>query len=245
MSKIKIGISSCLLGKPVRYDGKNKQDRLLTDVFSQLVKWIPVCPEAEYGLPVPREEMRLYGNPDSPRLITINTKADHTKGMQKWGGKKIRDLKNENLCGFIFKSRSPSCGIRGIKVYPLSGKRTQKGAGLFAGVFTRAFPIIPAEDDVRLHDPYIRNNFIERFTVFKKWQDYMKKDNSVKSLISFHTDHKLLIQSHSPAHYRSLGKIMEKAVQCKQKELFSEYIKLFMEGLKPSVKVNKNTSGQQ
>ncbi len=234
MSRIKIGISSCLLGKPVRYDGENKQDRLLTDAFSRLVQWIPVCPEAEYGLPVPREEMRLYGNPDSPRLITINTKADHTKGMQKWGGKKITALKNENLCGFIFKSRSPSCGIREIKIYPLSGKRAKKGAGLFAAAFTRAFPIIPAEDDVRLHDPDIRNNFIERISVFKSWQDYMKKDNSVKGLTSFHADHKLLIQSHSPAHYSSLGGIVEKACKHRQKELFSEYIKLLMECLKLS-----------
>ncbi len=124
-------------------------------------------------------------------------------------------------------------------------KGAKKGAGLFAGAFTRAFPIIPAEDEVRLHDPDIRNNFIERFTVFKEWQDYMKKDNSAKGLISFHADNKLLIQAHSPAHYSSLGEIAEKAGQHRQKDLFSEYIKLLMECLKLSAEVNKTSANRQ
>jgi uncharacterized protein YbbK (DUF523 family) len=159
---IKIGISSCLLGRPVRYDGENKQDHFLINTFGRYVKWVPVCPEVEYGMPVPREEMRLYGNSDYPQLITVNTKVDHTKGLHKWIDKKIKELENENLCGFIFKSRSPSCGPGEVNVYYESGKRVINGVGLFADAFIRHFPCVPFESEVRLHDPIITETFIKK-----------------------------------------------------------------------------------
>ena len=110
MEKIRIGISSCLLGEKVRYDGGHRWDHYITDTLGRYFDWLPVCPEVEYGLPVPREAMRLTGDPDSPRLVTIFTGIDHTHGMIEWSESKLRELGNSNLCGFIFKSRSPSSG---------------------------------------------------------------------------------------------------------------------------------------
>ncbi|MCX5815012.1 MAG: DUF523 and DUF1722 domain-containing protein [Proteobacteria bacterium] len=220
MEKIRIGISRCLLGDKVRYDGGHKHDRYITDTLSQYFEWVPVCPEVEYGLPIPREAMRLVGNPDSPRLLTIRTGVDHTEGMQKWAGERIAGLEKEGLCGFIFKSRSPSSGMQGVKVYnennppspPFSkggmggfGTPSQKGVGIFAGAFMKRFPLLPAEDDGRLNDPKLRENFIERVFVFQRWQAFIKKGGFSKDLVNFHTEHKLLMLAHSPKHATILG----------------------------------------
>ena len=128
MEKIKLGISSCLLGEKVRYDGGHKRDHFLSDTLGAYVDWVPVCPEVESGLPVPREAMRLEGDPEAPRLVTIRSGVDHTSRMRQWANKKIEVLASENLCGFVFKSRSPSSGMRGVKIYspegmPVAGPR--------------------------------------------------------------------------------------------------------------------------
>ncbi|MGB9715718.1 MAG: YbgA family protein [Thermodesulfovibrionales bacterium] len=240
--KIKIGISSCLLGEKVRYDGGHKLDRYITETLGQYFDWVPVCPEVEYGLPVPREAMHLVGNPVKPRLVTIHTGIDHTSGMLKWAEEKIKELKRDDLCGFIFKSKSPSSGIRDVKVYTPSGVQNKKGVGIFGGAFIRHFPFIPVIDDGRLHDPVLRENFIERVFVFKRWKDFLKKGGLKRDLIEFHTDHKLLILSHSPRHLQSLGRLIGNLKKYKVKELFSEYIKLLMEGLSLIATVKKNTN---
>jgi uncharacterized protein YbgA (DUF1722 family)/uncharacterized protein YbbK (DUF523 family) len=206
MEKIKIGISRCLLGDKVRYDGGHKHDRYITDTLGQYFEWVPVCPEVEYGLPIPREAMRLVGNPDSPRLLTIRTGVDHTDGMQKWAGERIARLEKEGLCGFIFKSRSPSSGMQGVKVYTESGMPSQKGVGIFAGAFMKHFSLLPAEDDGRLNDPKLRENFIERVFVFQRWQEFIKKGGFSKDLVNFHTEHKLLMLAHIPKHVTILGR---------------------------------------
>jgi len=242
MEKIKIGISSCLLGEKVRYDGGNKWDRYVTDTLGQYFEWIPVCPEVEYGLPVPREAMRLIGNPDSPHLITVRTGVDHTKGMLNYANKKVKELEREELCGFIFKSRSPSSGISGVKVYTPSGMPSHRGVGIFGGAFTRYFPLIPVIDDGRLHDPGLRENFIERAFVYKRWQEFMKKGSALKELILFHTEHKLLILSHSPKHFSVLGRLVANAKNYKPEEFYSEYIKTLMEGLSLIATIKKNTN---
>jgi uncharacterized protein YbbK (DUF523 family) len=171
MEKIKIGISSCLLGKNVRYDGGHKLDRYITDTLGKYFEWLSVCPEVEYGLSVPRESMRLVGDPEAPRLITGKTGIDHTEGMLKWTENKLREIEKEELCGFIFKSRSPSSGIAGVTVYTSAGMPSRKGSGIFAGAFMRHFPLIPVIDEGRLHDPALRENFIERIFIFKKWKE--------------------------------------------------------------------------
>ncbi|MEW6570210.1 MAG: DUF523 domain-containing protein [Nitrospirota bacterium] len=166
MDKIKIGISSCLLGEKVRYDGGHKLDRYITETLGKYFDWISVCPEVGYGLPVPRESMRLAGEPDSPRLVTVNTKVDHTEGMMEWTKKKLRKLEKEELCGFIFKSKSPSCGIGCVTVYMPSGMPGRQGLGVFAGNFIQRFPFIPVIDEGDLQDPELRGNFLRNIFVY-------------------------------------------------------------------------------
>ena len=166
--KIKIGISSCLLGQKVRYDGGHKLDHYLTERLGRFVEWIPVCPEVESGLSVPREAMRLVGCHESPRLVTVLTGKDFTAEMQAWAENKLEELEKAGLCGFVFKSGSPSSGMRGIKVYSPSGKILGSASGIFAAAFMKRFPLLPVEEDERLKDPAHCEKFIERVFVFKK-----------------------------------------------------------------------------
>ena len=240
--KIKIGISRCLLGENVRYDGGHKLDHYLAYTLGRFVEWVPVCPEVEYGLPVPREAMRLTGDPEAPRLLTIRTGKDHTEGMLRWSRSRLKELETEGLSGFIFKSRSPSSGIRGVKVYTDKGMPSKSGAGIFGGAFLKHFPLVPAEDDGRLQDPALRENFIERVFVFDRWQTLMKDRAPLKGLVGFHTGHKLLLMAHSPRHYTELGRLVAVAKKIKPKELFGQYIEGLMEGLALLPTVKKNTN---
>jgi len=242
MEKIKIGISSCLLGEKVRYDGGHQHDRYLTDTLGTYFEWAPVCPEVEYGLPVPREAMRLVGDPDAPRLLTIRTGLDHTNGMLRWAEKKMKKLEKYNLCGFIFKSRSPSSGIGGVKIYTKNGMPSNKGRGIFGNAFMKRFPLIPAIDNERLHDPQLRENFIESVFVYKRWQESLKKGGAVRDLITFHTRHKLLILAHSQKHFRELGRMVARINQQRPEEFRLQYITLMMEGLRLLATPKKNTN---
>jgi uncharacterized protein YbgA (DUF1722 family)/uncharacterized protein YbbK (DUF523 family) len=242
MKKVKIGISTCLLGEKVRYDGGHKHDRYITDTLGQYFEWVPVCPEVEYGLPVPREAMHLIGNPVSPRLVTVRTGIDHTEGMYKWAENKLRQLEKEALCGFIFKSKSPSSGIGGVKVYTPSGIPSSSGTGIFGGAFMHYFPLIPVIDDGRLHNPNSRENFVDQVFVYNRWKEFLKKDGKIRDLIAFHTDLKLLVLSHSPKHYNALGKIVAQAKKYGTDVLYSEYIKILMEGLRLLSTIKKNTN---
>jgi len=240
MEKITIGISTCLLGEKVRYDGGHKHDRYITGTLGQYFEWAPVCPEVGCGLPVPREAMRLVGSPEDPRLITIRTGIDHTERMKEWAQKKLDDLAREELSGFIFKSRSPSSGMQGVKVYSESGMPSRRGAGIFARAFMERFPLLPAEDDGRLNDPKLRENFIERVFVFKRWQELLKKGGAPRDLVNFHTDHKLLLMAHSPQHASILGKIV--ATPGKSDSKLEAYIRTMMEGLRLIATSRKNTN---
>jgi len=242
MEKIKIGISSCLLGEKVRYDGGHKLDQYITETLGRYFAWVPVCPEVEYGLPVPREGMRLVGDPASPRLLTIRTGVDHTEGMLKWSEKKLKVLEREELCGFIFKSRSPSSGIAGVRVYTPSGMPSHKGVGIFGGAFMRTFPLIPVIDEGRLHNPALRENFIERVFVYKRWKEFIERGAHLRDLITFHTEHKLLILSHSPKHFSDLGRLVARAREYNSDALLSEYIGKLMRGLQLIATVKKNTN---
>lgn len=159
--KIRLGISACLVGEHVRYDGGHKFDQYLKDALGQYAEWVPVCPEAECGLPVPREEMRLSGGPVHPHLITCNTGIDYTEVILKWTGEKLDALEREGLGGFVFKCRSPSCGIRDAEIYLPDG-HIVKGAGIFSSAFMARFTGLAAEDEESLRDPVILKNFIQR-----------------------------------------------------------------------------------
>ncbi len=232
MEKIKLGISACLLGKKVRYDGGHRLDRFLRDTLGKYVEYVPVCPEVECGLPVPRESMRLEGNPCSPRLITTETKKDLTKRMIRWAKKRVAELEKEDLYGFIFKSGSPSSGMEGVKVYNEKGVVVGKGIGIFAKIFMEHFPLLPVEDEKRIHDPRLRENFIERIFTLKRWRDVSSKRPKARSLIEFHSQHKFLILSHSPKHEQSMGRLVARLREIPIKEAFMEYQELLIEALK-------------
>ncbi len=242
MEKIKLGISSCLLGERVRYDGGHKLDHFLTDTLGAYVDWVLVCPEVESGLSVPREAMHLVGDVEAPRLVTIRTGVDHTSRMRQWAKKKVTTLATEDLCGFVFKSRSPSSGMRGVKIYSPEGIPIGTGSGIFAKAFQDRFPLLPVEDEGRLHDPGLRENFIERVFVYKRWQEFMASDRTIGGLVSFHTAHKLLVMAHSPKHYSALGKLVADPKQYKPDELFERYCATLMEGLQLLATVRKNTN---
>lgn len=167
MIKINIGISSCLLGENVRYDGGHKLDGPLMNTLGAYVDYVPVCPEVECGLGVPRESMRLEGKPANPRLITTATKQDRTDLLVDWARKRLVELEAENIRGFIFKSRSPSCGMERVKVYNEKGMAVETGTGIFARIFMENFPRLPVADEERLRDPMIREKFIERIFALK------------------------------------------------------------------------------
>jgi uncharacterized protein YbgA (DUF1722 family)/uncharacterized protein YbbK (DUF523 family) len=242
MEKIKLGVSSCLLGKKVRYDGGHKLDNYITETLGRYVDWVPVCPEVEYGLPVPREAMRLSGTAEAPRLVGSRTGIDHTDGMNMWARQRLDELEKEGLCGFIFKSRSPSSGMRAVKVYKPSGVPVHTGVGIFARAFMKRFPLIPVEDDGRLQNPELRENFIERIFVFRRWKDLIRAGAKIRDIVDFHTDHKLLILSHSVKHYRVLGSMVALARTFNAERLNSEYIYNLMEGLRLIATVKKNTN---
>lgn len=238
---IRLGISRCLLGENVRYDGGHKLDRYLRDVAGPFVEWVPVCPEVECGLPVPREAMRLVGDPDSPRLVTNKTFVDQTERMQKWIAKRLPELAREDLCGFVFKTRSPSSGMRDVKVYTEEGMPSRKGSGLFARSFMDYFPFVPVEDEGRLHDAGLRENFLERVFVYHRWKRALEGGLSGRRLVQFHTDHKLLLMSHSPKHLRVLGGLVA-AVKGREKDVFDEYFQTMMIALKLMATVKKHTN---
>ena len=242
IERVKLGISACLLGQNVRYDGGHKLDRFLRDTLGQYVEYVSVCPEVECGLPVPRESMRLEGNPDSPRLVTIHTKQDLTEQMVRWAQKRVLELEKENLCGFIFKSDSPSSGMGGVKVYGEKGMPVKKGVGIFAKIFMRHFPLLPVEEEGRLHDPKIRENFIERIFTLKRWREILTQKGGRGDLVEFHTRHKMLILSHSPKHYQILGKLVAKVKDFPIGEIYRRYQTLLMEALQLKTTPKKNAN---
>lgn len=239
--RIKIGISSCLLGQEVRYDGGHKLDRFLKDTLGQHVKYLPVCPEVECGFGVPREAFQLVGDPQSPRFVTVRTRQDYTERMARWAKKRAIELEKEDLWGFIFKTNSPSSGMARVKVYNEKGMPEKKGVGMFARAFMEHFPLIPVEDEGRLHDPGLRGNFIERVFVLREWREVLKKKRAVGNLVDFHTRQQLLTLSHSEKHHRMMGRLVAGGKELPIGELYQEYEALLMEALKFKTTPRKNT----
>ena len=241
-TKFKIGISSCLLGNPVRWNEGHKLDRFLTNTLGQFVEYVPVCPEVEAGFGVPRESVRLVGDPENPRMITFKSKTDLTDQMKCWAKKRVRELEKEDLCGFIFKSDSPSSGMIRIKVYSDKGMPRKVGVGMFAKVFMDHFTRIPVEDDGRLHNPAIRENFIERIFSLKRWRDIAAKSPRIGKLVDFHSRNKLLLLSHSQKHYRLMGKLVANGKKLTPRKLFDQYEQLLLEALALNTTAKKNNN---
>jgi len=240
--KIRLGISTCLLGEKVRYDGGHKLDRWLRDVLGSYVEYVPVCPEAECGLGTPREAMRLVGDPQRPRLVTITTGIDHTERMETYSRRRVRELEAENLDGYVFKSKSPSSGMERVKVYDANNVPAKVGRGVFARIFMEHFPLLPVEDEGRLNDPRLRENFIERLFVRNRWRNMEQAGLSRSALVDFHSDHKLLVMAHNQAAMRRLGRITANLKGRPIGEAAGEYETELMTALARPATVKKNTN---
>lgn len=240
--KIRLGISSCLLGEKVRFDGSHKLDRFLTETLGRYVEYVPVCPEVEVGLPTPRETLRLIGSPDQQRLVFSKSGEDITERMTGWAKQRVVLLEKEDLCGFVFKSKSPSSGMERVRLYDRNGVPNKTGVGLFAKAFMEHFPLLPVEEEGRLHDPRLRENFIETIFVLKRWRESLEQGKSAKLLIDFHTRHKYLIMAHSVESYRQMGKLVAKAGELDLGSLYQDYLQQLMKALHLKTSVTKQVN---
>lgn len=240
---LRLGISRCLLGDPVRYDGGHKRDHFLVDILGRHVEWIPVCPEVEAGLGTPRESMRLVDDLEHPRLMTIRSRTDQTEVMRQYTNTRVRELRSLHLSGYVFKKDSPSCGTQRVRVYDRHSRLLGKGKGLFAEAFQRMFPLIPIEEEGRLQDHTLRENFIERVFGYHRWQcQALSRRLTRGALVSFHTAHKYLVLAHSRRHYQQLGQLVANATRLSTRQLADAYGRVFMEALavKPTVRKHMN-----
>ncbi len=240
--KIRVGISSCLLGNQVRYDGGHKHNRYITDVLAKYFHFVAVCPEVECGLPIPREAMHLIGDPDSPRLVTVKSGIDHTKKMLDFCNWKTSHLETEDLCAFIFKKNSPSSGLYRVKVYGGSGRTPRKGRGLFAASVVEKFPLLPVEEEGRLEDPSLRENFIERVFCYRRWKTFLNNTPDYKNLVDFHAAHKLQLMAHSPKHLSRLGRLVAAGKNMPREELLEQYQAGLMGAMSLKATVKKNVN---
>lgn len=239
---LRLGISRCLLGDEVRFDGGHKRDNFLTDVFGRYVEWVPVCPEVEAGLGTPREAMRLVGDPAHPRLLTITSGRDYTRALEKMTTGRLAELGELDLSGYVFKRGSPSCGVERVRVYTEQGMPSHSGAGLFARAFVEQFPLIPVEEEGRLCDAPLRENFIERVFCYRRYQDLLECGVTRQAVIQFHTIHKYLLMAHSPQYYQALGRLVGQAERYRPKELARRYGELFMTALAVKATVRKHVN---
>jgi uncharacterized protein YbgA (DUF1722 family)/uncharacterized protein YbbK (DUF523 family) len=207
----RIGISSCLLGRNVRWDGGHKRDPFLTDTLAAHVEWVPVCPEVELGLGTPRETIRLERDPGGVRLVMNATREDLTERMRRYAETRVRELEKLDLSGYVLKKDSPSCGLFRVRVYPEKGPASRDGRGAFATVLTERMPLLPVEEEGRLHDPHLRENFIERVFAYRRLQAFFATRWTLGGLVALHASLKLLVMAHSPAAYKALGPLVARA----------------------------------
>ncbi|MHB8667604.1 MAG: YbgA family protein [Burkholderiales bacterium] len=228
--RIRLGISSCLLGEKVRFDGNHKHDSFLTGTLGQFFEWVPVCPEVAIGLGIPRPPIRLTGSPAAPRAVGVkDPDMDVTDRLADYGRRQARKL--DDICGYIFKSKSPSCGMERVKVHH-GGAPAARGRGIYADAFLTAQPWLPAEEEGRLGDLRLRENFIERVFVYRRWQDLTDHGLTAARLVDFHTRHKLALMAHDVEGYRALGRFVAGAGGRISQETGREYIRRLMESLK-------------
>ena len=226
----RLGISACLLGERVRYDGGHKRDPFLTRTLGDFVDWVPICPELEVGMGVPRESVRLVGSVSEPRMIGERSGKDWTAAMNSFATQRTDALAALDLCGYVFKKDSPSCGIERVRVYESKTQPTRRGRGLFAAALIKRLPLLPVEEEGRLSDPAVRENFIERVFAYHRWRAAAAA-KSRSALVAFHTAHKFLLLAHSERHYRQLGRVVASVKTKSLREAYDEYGCGFMKAL--------------
>lgn len=244
MPPIRIGISSCLLGNKVRFDGGHKLDRYLTDTLGQHFEWVPVCPEVELGLGVPRETIQLVQSQreQSVRLMTTKSNIDLTRRMRSFAARRAAALAKEGISGFIFKSKSPSCGMERVKVHQAKGRPKKSGQGFFAEALLQRLPNLPVEEEVRLCDPRLRDNWVERVFAYHAIRTLWAGRWKIGDLVRFHTQYKFVLLAHSPSEYRQLGRLVADAKSIPRRQLRQRYEAEFMTALKKIATPRKNTN---
>jgi len=239
---IRIGVSACLLGEKVRFDGGHKRDPYLVESFGRYVEWVPVCPEVELGLGTPRETLRLVRISSGIRMIMPRTGADHTEAMRAYAARRVGELAKENLSGYILKKDSPSCGMERVRVFDAHGVPAKSGRGLFAEALLQHFPNLPVEEEGRLTDPRLRENFVERVFAYARLQSLFSGHWKVGDLVAFHTGHKLLLMAHSPHAFQSLGRLVAEATSVAREELRQHYESEFMGALREMATTKRHTN---
>jgi uncharacterized protein YbgA (DUF1722 family)/uncharacterized protein YbbK (DUF523 family) len=228
---IRIGVSACLLGRAVRYDGGHKRDDFLVNTFGRYVEWVPVCPEVELGLGTPRDTLRLERRADRIHLVTPRTGADHTGRMRRYAARRAAELGELGLCGFVLKKDSPSCGMERVRVHAPGGVPARTGRGLFAEALLQRMPTLPVEEEGRLNDPRLRESFVVRVFAYRRLRRLFAGGFRIADLIAFHTAHKLLVMAHSPKAYAELGRLVGEAKSQPRGTLRSRYEASLMSAL--------------
>lgn len=239
---IRLGISSCLLGTKVRYDGGHKRDAFIVDTLGQFFEWVPVCPETEVGLGTPRESLRLAGSVATPRLLTVHSQHDLTETMQPYVVSRVEELAQLNLHGFLLKKGSPSCGLERVRIYDQHGTVKHYGRGLLATALMQRLPLLPVEDERRLHDMRLRENFIERVFAYYRWQELCTLPPTPHDMVRFHSQHTLTLLAHSREHYQTLGQLIAQAGTLPLDTLQAQYGARFMACLKVKATPKKHAN---
>jgi len=230
-ARIRIGISSCLLGQEVRYDGGHKHNGYITESLGQFFDFVPYCPEVAIGLGVPRPPIRLVKSAHGPRARGVkNAELDVTDKLVAYAEKVAPKL--HELSGYILKKGSPSCGMERVKVYGPQGLSVATSAGLFADTLMAQHPELPFEEEGRIMGPVLRDNFIERVFIYHRWQQLTAQRLTAKALVAFHTRHKFIVLAHDEKRYRELGRLVAMAGLSGMTELGRNYIQLLMQALK-------------
>ncbi len=229
---IRVGVSSCLLGIEVRYDGGHKRNDFILSTLGRFVEFVPVCPEFEIGLGVPRETLRLTRDGDEVRLIGDKSATNHTGKMNSYAVKRVAGLARDDLSGYVLKKDSPSCGMERVRAYRPSGIQARDGVGLFAAALMRGCPNLPIEEEGRLSDAHLRENFVERVFAYRRLHAFFSTRWTLGGLVQFHTAHKLTLMAHSPRAYRELGRLVATAKTIQRNELSERYQREFMAALK-------------
>ena len=241
-TSIRLGISACLLGEEVRFDGGHKRDPFLTGVLSRHVEWVTVCPEVEVGMGTPRETLRLVRDGAGPiRMVTTRSTVDHTDSMNAWSKRRVEALSREDLDGYVLKKDSPSCGMERVKVYG-GAVAAREGRGLYAEALIARLPLLPVEEEGRLHDARLRENFIERVFAYRRLKDLFAARWSIGSVVRFHTAHKMSLLSHSTAAYQELGRLVAGGSALPRAELRTRYETAFMKTLALPATTRRHTN---
>jgi len=229
---IRLGVSSCLLGARVRFDGGHKRSRFLVDTLGRFVEFVPVCPEVEIGLGVPRETLRLVRRGGEGRMVANETGIDHTQKMNAYADRRVAALGHEKLCGYVLKNNSASCGMEQVRVYRACGSPARPGPGLFAAALMRRYPNLPVEEEERLRDPRLRENFIERIFAYHRLRSFFSPRWTLDGLARFHAAHRLALMAHSPQAWAKLGRIVANAKRMRRDRVAAGYEHEFMRALK-------------